>query len=104
MLIYEVNCLVDNGVADEFRVWLTTHVDEVLKAEGFLSAEVLRLTDDDRLTARPYSTGFSIRYRVSGQSALDHYLLHRAPVLRQDGIDRFGHQFEVYRRVLNGDV
>lgn len=100
MIIYEVNCLVDNNIADEFKAWLKQHVDEVLKADGFHSAEVLNLTDDDYLTARPYSTGFSIRYQVSDQSALDHYLAHLAPALRQDGIDTFGNQFTAYRRIL----
>ncbi|WP_066014621.1 DUF4286 family protein [Endozoicomonas atrinae] len=104
MIIYEVNCLVDNGIVDEFRAWLKPHVEAVLKADGFQSAEVLNLTDDDQLTARPYSTGFSIRYQVSGQSALDHYLLHLAPALRKDGIDTFGDQFTAYRRVLKADA
>ena len=31
MIIYEVNCLVDNGIVDEFREWLKPHVDAVLK-------------------------------------------------------------------------
>ncbi|MGI2027387.1 DUF4286 family protein [Endozoicomonas acroporae] len=104
MIIYEVNCLVDNEIVDEFRAWLKPHVDAVLKAEGFHSAEILKLTVDDQLTARPYSTGFSIRYRVSGQGALDHYLAHLAPALRQEGIDTFGHQFTAYRRVLKEDA
>ncbi|USE38901.1 DUF4286 family protein [Endozoicomonas sp. SCSIO W0465] len=104
MIIYEVNCLVDNGIVDEFRAWLTPHVEAVLQAEGFHSAQVFKLTDDEQLTARPYSTGFSIRYRVSGQSALDHYLLHLAPALRRDGIDTFGNQFTTYRRVLTEDA
>ncbi|MFK0572223.1 DUF4286 family protein [Endozoicomonas sp.] len=101
MIIYEVNCLVDNSVADEFRAWLKPHVEAVLATEGFVSAEVLNLIDDERLTARPYSIGISTRYRVSGQSALDHYLAHSAPALRQDGIDTFGDQFTAYRRILS---
>ncbi|WP_257263300.1 DUF4286 family protein [Endozoicomonas sp. ONNA2] len=103
MIIYEVNCLVDSDIVNEFRAWLKPHIEAVLKAEGFHSAEILSLMADDQLTARPYSTGFSIRYRVSGQSALDHYLTHLAPELRREGVDRFGDQFTAYRRVLKED-
>jgi len=100
MIIYEVNCLVDDAIVEPFKAWLQPHVAAVLASDGFLSAEVLDLTVDERLTARPYSTGFSIRYRIVGQSALDHYLLHLAPVLRRDALDRFGNQYMAYRRVL----
>ncbi len=100
MIIYEVNCLVDNGVADEFRAWLKTHADAVLATDGFISAEILTLVDDEHLADRPYSKGFSIRYRVKDQSSLDHYLAHLAPALRQEGIDKFGGQLSAYRRVL----
>ncbi len=100
MIIYEVNCLVDDAIVEPFKVWLQPHVATVLKSDGFLSAEVLDLTVDERLTARPYSTGFSVRYRIATQSALDHYLLHMAPTLRRDALDRFGHQYTAYRRVL----
>lgn len=100
MVIYEVNCLVDDAIVEPFKAWLQPHVATVLKSDGFLSAEVLDLTVDERLTARPYSTGFSIRYRIATQSALDSYLLHMAPTLRQDALDRFGHQYMAYRRVL----
>lgn len=100
MIVYEVNCLVDDAVADEFRAWLKLHADAVLATEGFVSTEILVLADDERLAARPYSKGFSIRYRVQDQSALDHYLIHLAPALRQEGIDQFGDQLSAYRRIL----
>ncbi len=100
MIIYEVNCLVDDAIVEPFKAWLQPHVAAVLQSEGFLGAEMLDLVVDEQLTARPYSTGFSIRYRIVGQSALDHYLLHMAPALRRDARDTFGNQYTAYRRVL----
>ena len=100
MIIYEVNCLVDDAIVEPFKAWLQPHMEAVLKSEGFLGAEVLNLKVDERLTARPFSTGFSIRYKIAEQSALDHYLLHVAPRLRQDALDMFGNQYMAYRRVL----
>lgn len=101
MIIYEVNCLVDDAIVEPFKAWLQPHIEAVLKSKGFVSAEVLDLKVDERLTARPYSTGFSIRYKIAEQSALDHYLLHMAPKLRQEALDTFGNQYMAYRRVLN---
>lgn len=100
MIIYEVNCLVDDAIVEPFKAWLQPHIEAVLKSDGFLDAEILNLKVDERLTARPFSTGFSIRYKITGQSALDHYLLHVAPRLRQDALDTFGNQYMAYRRVL----
>ena len=100
MIIYEVNCLVDDAIVESFKAWLQPHMEAVLKSDGFLGAEILNLKVDERLTARPFSTGFSIRYKITRQSALDHYLLHVAPRLRQDALDTFGSQYMAYRRVL----
>lgn len=100
MVIYEVNCLVQAVVKEAFSEWLPVHVTEVTAIDGFLDAEIWQLLEDDQLDKEKGVTGFSVRYRLSDQAALDNYLLNHAPALRQDGLDRFGGQFTVYRRVL----
>ncbi|WP_067522090.1 DUF4286 family protein [Endozoicomonas ascidiicola] len=100
MIIYEVNCLVDDEIADDYREWQKGHVAQMLGEEGFESAEIMNLVDDDRLVERPFSQGISVRYRVKNQQALDHYLNQRASMFWQQRSDRFGKQCAVYRRVL----
>ena len=41
--IYEVNCHVDNSVVDEFKSWLVPHYKEILKLQGFQSAEMFQV-------------------------------------------------------------
>ena len=39
--IYEVNCVVDSSVSDEFLEFLKPHALEVASLDGFLSHEIL---------------------------------------------------------------
>ena len=41
--IYEVNCHVDTAVVEEFKTWLTPHYEEILKLNGFQSAEMFQV-------------------------------------------------------------
>jgi UMP-CMP kinase len=41
--IYEVNCHVDTDVAEDFKVWLKPHYEEILKLDGFQSAEMFEV-------------------------------------------------------------
>ncbi|MGI9275676.1 MAG: DUF4286 family protein [Endozoicomonas sp.] len=100
MIIYEVNCLVDKNIERAFLSWLRQHIKEIVALDGFHSAKIDQLLEDDRLQEQPGSAGISVRYRLENQEALESYLLNHAPQLRQDGIERFGNQFTVYRRVL----
>ena len=104
MIIYEVNCLVEQTVVSEFSTWLSEHVAEITALDGFIRSEILSLLEDDYLSEQGQDTvGFSIRYQLTDQTALGHYLKHHAPAFRQDGLDRFGGNFTAYRRVLSID-
>ncbi len=100
MIIYEINCLVDDDIACEFKSWLQPQVHSVLRIEGVLAVEILELANDERLVSRPFSTGFSVRYQLAKQSVLDYCIKHLAPTFKQNGINRFGQQIELYLRVL----
>ena len=102
MIIYEVNCLVDESITSEFGDWLRLHVEQVLQFDGFIHGEILQLLQDEKLLEYQKFTGFSVRYTLDSMSSLDHYLQHHAPVMRDDGIRRFGAKFTAYRRVLSG--
>jgi UMP-CMP kinase len=41
--IYEVNCHVDSDVADAFKAWLRPHYAELLKLDGFQTAEMFEV-------------------------------------------------------------
>lgn len=94
MILYEVRVAVDNEIAEAYRVWLETHIREILTLPGFDFAELLREPVNDK------REGFVVHYWLKNRSALELYLRDHAPRLRQDGVSRFGSRFSVERRVL----
>ncbi len=101
MIIYEVNCLINKNIRDDFMEWLPSHIRELLAIDGFISAETYQLLEDDQLSARENSVGISIRYYLQDEKALSNYLDNHAERLRKDGKDRFKNQLSAYRRVLS---
>ena len=83
MIIYEVNCLVDKDISEAFQEWLPGHVREILKLDGFISAETFQIQEDGQLSARGNSIGISVRYYLKDDNALNNYLDHHAERLRQ---------------------
>ena len=94
-IIYEVTLDVDREIIDEFDEWLTAHVEEMLGLPGFRGAQVYLLDDSGEGRTRRVA-----HYHLESQSALDQYLADAAPDMRQSGVDRFGDQFTVSRRIL----
>jgi hypothetical protein len=94
MIIYEVELWIDPTIEEEFLPWLQQHVNDMLEMDGFLSAQVEEVTE-------PVSEYLNILCRYSVRSELDlfDYLEINAPLMRQEGIDRFGDQFKAKRRI-----
>ncbi|MDH3589532.1 MAG: DUF4286 family protein [Gammaproteobacteria bacterium] len=96
-VIYEVRLEVDSQIVEEYDAWLAGHIDEMLAFDGFLSAEVLRTSD-----RAPAGEGRSVRvvqYRVASRGDLDRYFEKHAARMREQGIDRFGQQFNASREI-----
>jgi quinol monooxygenase YgiN len=95
IVIYEVNLIVDQGIAGEFADWLEGHVREMVALPGFVDAELAR---EERVAGQ--SAAFSVRYRLESRSALERYFAEHAERMRGDGLRRFGQQFSASRRIL----
>lgn len=94
MIVYEVRVAVDAQIVADYRVWLETHICEILAIPGFVSAELLAEDDADGACV------WTVRYHLQSREALEHYLRDHAPRLRADGMARFGDRFKATRRVL----
>ena len=89
----------DPNIKTEYYRWLTTsHIQEVLKCEGFISAELM--------LEQGGSEGFVVRYFLASTAVFNAYnSSETADRLRKEAIDRFGDKFVATRRVLTaGDV
>ncbi|MCE2502760.1 MAG: DUF4286 family protein [Chlorobi bacterium] len=125
MTKYEVNIRVLNEIAEEYEAWLDQHIKEILKIDGFFSAEWFEVEEDKEAkeieeavrqavrldesvpvdireaAAAPVETKhYSIQYRLIDRDSLDSYFTYHAEQLRQDGFDRFGSKFAVTRRIM----
>lgn len=96
-LIYEVNLSVDREIAEEYRLWLMAHVQEMLALPGFIAARVMESADT---AADAGEIVFCTQYELVDQHALDDYLRVHAARMRAEGVARFGDRFRASRRVL----
>lgn len=99
MILYEVNLVIDPNIEQDYDTWLDAHIHEILTIEGFVGA---RWWFDSRYDAKEKSNQlhYTVQYELKDSMALQHYLDHHAPRLRQKGLDRFGEKFTATRRVL----
>ena len=97
MIVYEVDLVLDAGIADEYRTWLTAHVGELLALPGFTGARILEVVEPP---AAAGEARLCVQYTLRDEAALEAYLRDHAPRLREAGIARFGTRFRASRRVL----
>jgi len=89
-IIYEVTSSVTQTIADEYLGWLRKHVQEMLQVDGFEKAHIHQSDQG----------GFVVHYHVSTYNALEQYFSKQAPMMRQQGKDRFGDALTISRRIL----
>ncbi len=97
MITYEVNLEVDVHLREDYLAWLQTHVDEMLRFDGFKTAVIEEVIDP---AAAPGRFALCVRYRVRDQACLDDYFAQHAARMREDGVARFGDGFKATRRIL----
>ena len=107
MIIYEVSLCIPRHRQTEFTGWLATHVQEILRLEGFVAAQIVEpvtdaesRSDEGHLPPRANEMSLVVLYWLRGQADLDHYVREHAPRMRADGVGRFGSELRSRRRVL----
>ncbi|MDX1438785.1 MAG: DUF4286 family protein [Rubricoccaceae bacterium] len=95
MILYEVNLLVDAEIADDYAAWLGPHIKEILKLNGFLSAEWFEVETEDKKHIH-----WCIHYRLKDRTSLETYFIEHADRMRGDGLNRFSGRFTADRRIL----
>lgn len=99
MIVYEVNLNVDQDIAADYLLWLKHHMQEMLQHQGFVSAELYEVMDEN-----PDQQKWCCHYLLKDQQSLDDYLQNHAASMRNDGIQRFGDRFSASRRIMQTEV
>jgi len=98
MIIYEVNLIVKQKIADDYADWLGPHIEEMLALPGFESAEWLEDVDYD--VDEGADPRWVIHYRLRSHDDFVRYEQEHAEQMRAEGLERFGTKFEATRRIL----
>ena len=93
--VYEVNCVVDKDVGEEFLAFLVPHAKEVANLEGFIDHEIL-LTEAEKPEEAVHYTAI---YRLDSRASLQRYFDVDAERLRGDTMKRFEGKFSATRRI-----
>ncbi len=99
MIIYEVNLSIESALESAFIPWLKTHMDEMLKFDGFIDASLFMDVESDHA-----AKNWVVQYKVESMAHLEDYFNLHANRMRQEALDRFCDGFTATRRILKSDV
>lgn len=104
MIDYELNLQIDNEIYDEFKVWLASHIEEVLSINGFKKAHLYEENSipTDKKNEKDRNK-ITVRYELDTLSSLQEYFKNHAASMRQKTEEKYGGKFEASRRVLTLD-
>jgi hypothetical protein len=95
MWIYEVNVRLEKTIEADYRAWLSEHMEQVKQTGGFTSYAQFEVESEEANYTR-----ICVHYHALSREVITQYLLHQAPLLRADGMQRFGERFSATRRIL----
>lgn len=97
MLVYNVTVKVDHQIADEWLEWMRTiHIPNVLATGAFNKCRLSKLDmkEDDGVT-------YVFQYDCFSEDDLNRYMIHDAPTLQKEVIDKYATRFVAFRTILN---
>jgi hypothetical protein len=95
MWIYEVNIRLEKAIEIDYRAWLAKHIEQVKQAGGFTGAMQFDVESDEA-----NHVGLCVHYQAASREAISAYVQYQAPLLRADGVQRFGDRFSATRRIM----
>lgn len=96
MVVYNVTVKINQEVAEEWLTWMRLHhVPKVLSTGAFHKCRVskLDLKEEDGIT-------YVLQYDAISHEILTKYMIHHAPSLQKEHIDRYASRFIAFRTVL----
>ncbi len=98
MIIYNVTCSMDKGIASDWLAWMKeTHLPEVMETGCFLDHKVLKLLSND---TDDTGVNYAIQYTCESHEILEKYRNEFGPELQAKTLEKFGNNVLAYRSVL----
>lgn len=97
MILYNVTISIDEGVHEDWLLWMrTVHIPEIMATGCFSESRLLRVHGEEEggLT-------YAISYLCPSQELMDRYQKDFAPSLQESHSRRFAGHFAAFRTVLS---
>lgn len=98
MVVFEVTFAVPVEHSIVFESWFKEHVREVLLTDGFESASVFKVVENEKNT--PGCAEYCCQFHVASTEQLNYFFANIAPSLRAKRVRLFGDKIQPSRRVL----
>jgi hypothetical protein len=96
MVVYNVSVKINTVIAAEWLSWMRIHhIPKVLSTGSFHKCRISKLDfkEDDGIT-------FILQYEAISMEDLTKYMIHHAPALQKEHIERYANQFVAFRTIL----
>lgn len=98
MILYNVNCHMEQSMAQEWLQWMQeVHIPEVMASGCFVSFRILKVltnaSDDE-------GVNYSIQYDAASMEDYERYRQHFAPAMQQQTKERYGERVLAFRTLL----
>merc|ERR1712226_1273230 len=101
MVYYEVNLTIDDEILEDYKKWLKSHIDDMLKIPGFVSYKIYHHSQiNGTKIENPQKSQITIIYKLESKEQLEQYFEIYAPKMRGGGTEKFGGKFSAFRRVF----
>jgi hypothetical protein len=101
VIVYEVNLIIKRPAYNIHKDWLISHMKDMVNENKFIKVNIY-----DQLNLDPTNDSIiryhriTAQYHIRGYENLKIYLEKNAKKMRNQVIEKFGHDYEVSRRVF----
>jgi Domain of unknown function (DUF4286) len=97
MVVYNVTVKVDPQIHEEWFEWMkTVHIPNVLTTGMFTKCRLSKLDVQEQ-----DGETYVFQYDCFSQEKLNQYMIHHAPALQKEVIEKYANRFVAFRTVLN---
>jgi hypothetical protein len=98
MILYNVTCLVEDSIREEWLKWMKeVHLPEVMATGKFVSHKMYKIDPHD-----PSDTGtsYSIQYLLNSREDYHDYAENHGPALKAKTLAKYGDSVMAFRTIL----
>jgi len=98
MILYNVTCLVDDHIKEEWLSWMRSeHLPEVMATGKFISFRMFQIDPHDKDDT---GTSYSIQYTAESRQDYLDYSENFGPALKSKTVKKYGDKVMAFRTIM----